>query len=79
LAYTLDFLLFFSDKSKLLTDRHRLGCRRGGRSAAVALAMRTFRWEGFGGTGRRREPPRGRRPDGRGRHHRDGLHDRPGA
>jgi uncharacterized protein len=46
-AYTLDWLLFFSDKSKALTIGivSVLGVVLG--SAAVALATRTFRWEGF--------------------------------
>ena len=48
-AYTLDWLMMFSDKSKLLT----IGIVATGGlvvgSAAVALAQRTFRWEGFGG------------------------------
>jgi uncharacterized membrane protein YedE/YeeE len=47
IAYTLDWLMFFSDKSKVLT----IGIvATGGMvvgSAAVALASRTFRWEGF--------------------------------
>ena len=46
-AYTLDWLLFFSDKSKLLTLGivSTLGVVVG--SAAQSLAGRTFRWEGF--------------------------------
>jgi uncharacterized membrane protein YedE/YeeE len=50
IAYTLDWLLFFSDKSKLLTVGivSVLGVIAG--SAAMALARRDFRWEGFGGT-----------------------------
>lgn len=49
-AYTLDWLLFFSDKSKVLTLGvvSVLGVMVG--SAVCALSMRTFRWEGFGGT-----------------------------
>lgn len=49
-AYTLDWLILFSDKSKLLTIGivSTAGVVLG--SAAVALATRTFRWEGFGGT-----------------------------
>ncbi|WP_428569306.1 YeeE/YedE family protein [Ramlibacter sp.] len=49
-AYTVDWLLFFSDKSKVLTVGivSVVGVIAG--SAAVALAMRSFRWEGFGGT-----------------------------
>ena len=49
LAYTHDWLLFFSDKSKLLTQGI---CAAAGvviGSAAVALVSRSFRWEGFGG------------------------------
>ena len=48
-AYTLDWLMFFSDRSKLLTLGivSVLGVMVG--SAATALISRTFRWEGFGG------------------------------
>jgi len=48
-AFTLDWLMLFSDKSKVLTLGivTTLGVITG--SAAVALATRTFRWEGFGG------------------------------
>ena len=54
-AYTLDWLMFFSDRSKVLTTGivSVVGVVMG--SAAVALARRTFRWEGFrdaGDTGR---------------------------
>ncbi|MBC7380167.1 MAG: YeeE/YedE family protein [Burkholderiaceae bacterium] len=49
-AYTLDWLMFFSDKSKVLTLGivSVFGVVSG--SAAVALITRTFRWEGFGST-----------------------------
>jgi hypothetical protein len=49
-AYTLDWVLFFSDKSKVLTLGivSVFGVIAG--SAAMALWSRTFRWEGFGGT-----------------------------
>lgn len=49
-AYTLDWLMFFSDKSKVVTlgIASVFGVVAG--SAACALAMRTFRWEGFGST-----------------------------
>ncbi|TWO70019.1 YeeE/YedE family protein [Caenimonas sedimenti] len=49
-AYTLDWLMFFSDRSKLLTVGivSVVGVIAG--SAAAALLGRTFRWEGFGGT-----------------------------
>ena len=47
-GYALDWLLFFSDRSKLLTIGvvSVAGVVLG--SAAWALASRTFRWEGFG-------------------------------
>ncbi len=46
-AYALDWLLFFSDKSKLLTIGivSTAGVLLG--SAAWALVSRSFRWEGF--------------------------------
>jgi uncharacterized membrane protein YedE/YeeE len=46
-AYTIDWLLFFSDKSKVLTIGivSTVGVVLG--SAAMALATRSFRWEGF--------------------------------
>jgi uncharacterized protein len=49
-AYTLDWLMFFSDKSKVITlgIASVIGVVVG--SAIMALASRTFRWEGFGGT-----------------------------
>ena len=49
-AYTLDWLMFFSDKSKVITlgIASVIGVVLG--SAITALASRTFRWEGFGGT-----------------------------
>jgi uncharacterized membrane protein YedE/YeeE len=49
-AYTLDWLMFFSDKSKVLTLGivSVAGVIVG--SAICALATRSFRWEGFGGT-----------------------------
>lgn len=50
-AYTLDWLLFFSDKGKLLTVGIVSVAGVVAGSAAVALTMRSFRWEGFGGTG----------------------------
>ena len=48
IAYTLDWLMLFSDRSKALTIGivSTLGVVAG--SAAVALATGTFRWEGFG-------------------------------
>jgi uncharacterized protein len=47
IAYTIDWLIFFSDKSKVLTIGivSTVGVIVG--SAIVALATRTFRWEGF--------------------------------
>ena len=49
-AYTLDWLILFSDKSKLLTVGivSCAGVALG--SCAVALAQGTFRWQGFAGT-----------------------------
>ncbi|MCJ0763322.1 YeeE/YedE family protein [Variovorax terrae] len=49
-AYTLDWLMFFSDKSKVLTLGivSVFGVIAG--SALCAIATRTFRWEGFGST-----------------------------
>jgi len=50
MAYTVDWLILFSDKSKVLTFGivTTVGVVLG--SAAVALAQRTFRWEGFAST-----------------------------
>ncbi len=49
-AYSVDWLMFFSDKSKVITlgIASVLGVIVG--SFAMALVMRSFRWEGFGGT-----------------------------
>jgi uncharacterized protein len=49
-AFTLDWLMFFSDKSKVLTLGivSVFGVVAG--SAVVAVVNRSFRWEGFGGT-----------------------------
>jgi uncharacterized protein len=49
-AYTLDWLMFFSDKTKVITlgIASVLGVVLG--SAVMALVTRSFRWEGFGGT-----------------------------
>jgi uncharacterized protein len=49
-AYTLDWLMFYSDRNKLLSVGivSVFGVIAG--SAAVSLAQRSFRWEGFGGT-----------------------------
>jgi uncharacterized protein len=48
-AYLLDWLMYFSDRSQHLTQGivAVLGVIAG--SAAAALAQRSFRWEGFGG------------------------------
>ena len=50
IAYTLDWWILFSDKSKTLTIAivSTLGVVVG--SLAMALATRSFRWEGFAGT-----------------------------
>jgi uncharacterized protein len=49
-AYSVDWLMFFSDKSKVITlgIASVLGVIVG--SFVVALVTRSFRWEGFGGT-----------------------------
>ena len=49
-AFTVDWLILFSDRSKVLTLGivSTLGVVAG--SAAMALTTRTFRWEGFAGT-----------------------------
>ena len=49
-AYTVDWLMFFSDKSKVLTlgIASVFGVIAG--SAVMALLTKSFRWEGFGGT-----------------------------
>ncbi len=46
-AYTLDWLIFFSDKSKVLTIAIVTTAGVVVGSALVALATRSFRWEGF--------------------------------
>ena len=50
IAYTLDWVMFYSDSNKRLTVGivSVLGVVAG--SALVAVATRRFRWEGFGGT-----------------------------
>ena len=50
MAYALDWVIFFSDQSKVLTLAvvSVFGVITG--SAAYALVARSFRWEGFGGT-----------------------------
>ena len=50
MAYTVDWLILFSDKSKVLTIGIVTTAGVVVGSAMVALATRTFRWEGFGGT-----------------------------
>ena len=50
IAYSLDWLLFFSDKSKSLTLGIASVAGVVAGSALMALWEGTFRWEGFGGT-----------------------------
>jgi hypothetical protein len=50
MAYAIDWLLFFSDTSKVLTVGIVSVAGVVAGSAAAALALRTFRWEGFGST-----------------------------
>jgi uncharacterized protein len=49
-AYTMDWLMFFSDKTKVITlgIASVFGVIAG--SAVMALITKSFRWEGFGGT-----------------------------
>lgn len=49
-AYTLDWLMLFSDKSKVLTIGIVAVVGMVAGSALQSLASRSFRWEGFGGT-----------------------------
>jgi len=74
MAYTLDYLMLWTDKSKMVTFGIASGLGVIAGSAAYALATRTFRWEGF----RDAEPHRRRPADGLRRHLRARLHDRPG-
>ena len=50
IAYVLDWLMFFSDKSKLLTIAIVSVVGVIGGSAVVAVVQGQSRWEGFGGT-----------------------------
>jgi hypothetical protein len=46
LAWSLDYLMFWTDKTKIVDLRHRLGRRRViAGSLAYALATRKFRWK----------------------------------
>ena len=47
LAYTLEYLMFWTDKSKVITYGIASAAGVVAGSAAYALATRTFRWEGF--------------------------------
>jgi uncharacterized membrane protein YedE/YeeE len=49
MAYTLDWLMMFSDRSKVLTLGVVTAAGVIAGSAVVALVTRSFRWEGFGG------------------------------
>ena len=79
MAYALDWLMLFSDKSKVLTTGVVtvagviVGfCAGGAGHRHVPLGR-------FRRHGRRRQPPGGRGPDGGGRRHRAGLLDRAGT
>lgn len=50
IAYTLDWLMFFSDKSKVVTIGIASVAGVIAGSTVMALVTRDFRWEGFGGT-----------------------------
>jgi uncharacterized membrane protein YedE/YeeE len=47
LAYTLEYLMFWTDKSKVITYGIASAAGVIAGSAAYAIATRTFRWEGF--------------------------------
>ncbi len=47
MAYTLEYLMLWTDKSKIITYGIASGAGVIAGSAAYALATRTFRWEGF--------------------------------
>jgi uncharacterized membrane protein YedE/YeeE len=47
MAYTLDYLMLWTDKSKMITYGIASGAGVIAGSAAYAIATRTFRWEGF--------------------------------
>jgi uncharacterized membrane protein YedE/YeeE len=47
MAYTLDYLMLWTDKSKMITYGIASGVGVIAGSAAYAIATRTFRWEGF--------------------------------
>jgi len=47
MAYTLDYLMLWTDKSKIITYGIASGAGVIAGSAAYALTSRTFRWEGF--------------------------------
>jgi uncharacterized protein len=47
MAYTLDYLMLWTDKSKMITYGIASGLGVIAGSAAYAVATRTFRWEGF--------------------------------
>jgi uncharacterized membrane protein YedE/YeeE len=73
-AYTVDWLMFFSDKSKVLTLGivSVFGVVAG--SAVYALLVAQFPLGRLSRRGRHRQPPGGRYADGRGRRLRHGLH-----
>lgn len=50
IAYSLDWIMFFSDKSKTMTLGVVSVAGVVAGSAATAVFSKTFRWEGFGGT-----------------------------
>ena len=49
IAYTLDWLMFYSDRTSC-SPGHRVGVWRHRRFDPMAVSSRRFRWEGFGGT-----------------------------
>ena len=78
LAFTLEYLMFWTDKSKIITYGIASAAGVIAGSAAYALATRTFRWEGFRDAEDTANAHPRRHPDGLRRHHRARLHHRPG-
>ena len=74
MAFTLEYLMLWTDKSKIVTYGIASAAGVIAGSAAYALATRTFRWEGFRDAEDTGEPHRRRPADGLRRHHRARLH-----
>ena len=77
-AFTLEYLMLWTDKSKIITYGIASAAGVIAGSAAYALATRTFRWEGFRDAEDTANHIVGGIADGLRRHHRARLHHRPG-